>query len=48
LHQPTAAKLKEHIFASGDQTDPMESYIAFRGRAPGVAALLRSRGLSVG
>jgi peptidyl-dipeptidase Dcp len=47
FHPQTAAKLKEHIFASGDQRDPMENYIAFRGRAPGVEALLKDRGLTV-
>ena len=43
----TSAKLKEHIFASGGQADPMENYIKFRGRAPGVEALLKDRGLSL-
>jgi peptidyl-dipeptidase Dcp len=43
----TSAKLKEYIFASGGQADPMENYIKFRGRAPGVDALLKDRGLSL-
>ena len=43
----TAAKLKEFIFASGGQADPMDNYIKFRGRAPGVDALLKDRGLSL-
>jgi peptidyl-dipeptidase Dcp len=43
----TSAKLKEHIFASGGQADPMDNYVAFRGRAPGVDALLKDRGLSL-
>jgi peptidyl-dipeptidase Dcp len=43
----TAGKLKEFIFASGGQADPMENYIKFRGRAPGVDALLKDRGLSL-
>jgi peptidyl-dipeptidase Dcp len=43
----TSAKLKEFIFASGDKADPMDNYIRFRGRAPGVEALLKDRGLSV-
>jgi peptidyl-dipeptidase Dcp len=43
----TSAKLKEHIFASGGQADPMDNYIKFRGRAPGVDALLKDRGLSL-
>jgi peptidyl-dipeptidase Dcp len=43
----TSAKLKEFIFASGGQADPMDNYIKFRGRAPGVDALLKDRGLSL-
>jgi peptidyl-dipeptidase Dcp len=43
----TSAKLKEFIFSSGGQADPMENYIKFRGRAPGVDALLKDRGLSL-
>jgi peptidyl-dipeptidase Dcp len=43
----TSAKLKEYIFASGGQADPMDNYIKFRGRAPGVEALLKDRGLSL-
>ncbi|KAF0185370.1 MAG: peptidyl-dipeptidase Dcp [Hyphomonadaceae bacterium] len=42
-----AARLKQHIFASGGTMDPMEAYIAFRGREPGVESLLEHRGLSV-
>jgi peptidyl-dipeptidase Dcp len=42
-----SAKLKEFIFASGGQADPMDNYIKFRGRAPGVEALLKDRGLSL-
>lgn len=40
-----SARLKRDIFASGGTRDPMEAYVAFRGRAPGVDALLRDRGL---
>ncbi len=40
-----AARLKA-IYAAGDTRDPMELYIAFRGRAPGIEALLRDRGLT--
>lgn len=42
-----AARLKQHIFASGGTMDPMAAYIAFRGREPGVESLLEHRGLSV-
>ncbi len=41
-----AAKLKRHIYAAGNKTDPADAYRAFRGRDPEVGALLRARGLS--
>ena len=44
FHPGLAAKLKA-IFAAGDTADPMELYVAFRGRAPKADALLRKRGL---
>lgn len=40
-----AAKLKT-IYASGDTRDPMELYVAFRGREPRIEALLKHRGLA--
>ncbi len=40
-----AKKLYEEVYASGGSKDPMEAYVAFRGRAPKVDALLRNRGL---
>ena len=40
----TAARLRR-VLEAGDTRDPMELYVAFRGRAPGTAALLRGRGL---
>jgi len=39
-----AARLKA-IYEAGDTRDPMELYVAFRGREPQVGALLRKRGL---
>jgi peptidyl-dipeptidase Dcp len=39
-----AARLKT-LLSAGDTRDPMDLYIAFRGRAPNTAALLRNRGL---
>jgi peptidyl-dipeptidase Dcp len=39
-----AARLKD-VYAAGDTRDPMELYIAFRGRAPSVEPLLEKRGL---
>ena len=43
-----AARLKKHVFAAGNRRDPMDAYIAFRGRPPVVEPLLRSRGFPVG
>ena len=40
----TAARLRE-VLGAGDTEDPMRLYVAFRGRPPEVAALLRSRDL---
>jgi peptidyl-dipeptidase Dcp len=42
----TAARLRT-LLSAGDTRDPMELYVAFRGRAPSTAALLRSRELDV-
>lgn len=44
FHPGVAAGLKT-ILQSGDTRDPMELYVAFRGRPPETAALLRMRGL---
>jgi peptidyl-dipeptidase Dcp len=41
----TAKRLHDDIYASGGSVDPEAAYIAFRGRAPQVDALLRGRGL---
>jgi peptidyl-dipeptidase Dcp len=43
----TAARLRV-LLSAGDTRDPMELYVAFRGRAPRTAALLRSRDLVAG
>ncbi|MGG5810321.1 M3 family metallopeptidase [Falsiroseomonas sp. CW058] len=45
FHPDLAARLRS-IFEAGDTRDPMELYMAFRGRAPKVDALLRKRGLA--
>jgi peptidyl-dipeptidase Dcp len=42
-----AARLKD-IYSAGDTRDPMELYVAFRGREPRIEALLKHRGLAVG
>ncbi|MEM9145424.1 MAG: M3 family metallopeptidase [Pseudomonadota bacterium] len=42
----TARKLETHVLAAGGRQEPDEAYVAFRGRLPGVEALLEGRGLS--
>jgi len=41
----TAQKLERHILSAGGSQDAQEAYVAFRGRMPGVDALLKGRGL---
>ena len=43
---PAAAARLRTVLSAGDTRDPMELYIAFRGRAPNTAALLQSRDLA--
>jgi peptidyl-dipeptidase Dcp len=40
-----ARALEEHILSTGGSRDAAELYVAFRGRLPGVDALLKGRGL---
>lgn len=40
-----AKALEENILSTGGSVDPGELYVAFRGRLPGVEALLKGRGL---
>jgi peptidyl-dipeptidase Dcp len=40
-----ATRLLRHIYASGDSVEPGATYAAFRGRAPKIEPMLRSRGL---
>ncbi|MBN9670348.1 M3 family metallopeptidase [Roseibium aggregatum] len=42
----TAEKLLTHIYSAGGRPDPEETYIAFRGRAPKIDALLEKRGFA--
>jgi len=42
---PTAARLEQFILSAGGSDEPDTLYRAFRGRMPGVEALLRGRGL---
>ncbi len=43
---PAAAARLHTVLSAGDTRDPMELYVAFRGRAPSTAALLQSRDLA--
>jgi peptidyl-dipeptidase Dcp len=42
----TAKRLRDYIYAAGNLRDPKEAYLAFRGKLPGVDALLDKRGLT--
>jgi peptidyl-dipeptidase Dcp len=46
IFDPALALRLRTIYASGDTRDPMELYVAFRGREPRIDALLRHRGLA--
>ena len=39
-----ASRLREDVFSAGNTRDPAEAYRAFRGRDPGIGALMRRRG----
>jgi len=42
----TAGRLLTYIYASGGRQDPEKAYLAFRGRAPRIDALLEKRGFA--
>ena len=42
-----AKRLRDDIFSIGNTVDPAEAYKRFRGREPGIAALMRKRGFPV-
>ncbi|MBP6515338.1 MAG: dipeptidyl carboxypeptidase II, partial [Steroidobacteraceae bacterium] len=42
-----AARLRKYVFSVGNTVDPADGYRAFRGRDPGIAALMRKRGFPV-
>lgn len=44
--QGLASKLRREVLSPGDSRDPMDSFMAFRGRAPDESALLRARCLA--
>jgi peptidyl-dipeptidase Dcp len=45
FHAETAKKLHDHVYAAGGGRDPVDLYLAFRGRLPTVDGLLKRRGL---
>ncbi|MFL5311000.1 MAG: M3 family metallopeptidase, partial [Myxococcales bacterium] len=42
-----ARRLRENVFSAGNTVDPADAYRKFRGRDPGIAALMRKRGFPV-
>jgi peptidyl-dipeptidase Dcp len=42
-----AKRLRDDVFSAGNTVDPAEAYRVFRGRDPGIAALMRKRGFPV-
>ena len=42
----TAKKLRKFIYSGGNQRDPLEAYVAFRGRPPEIKGMLKKRGLA--
>jgi peptidyl-dipeptidase Dcp len=42
-----AERLNTYVFQTGNTVDPAEAYRAFRGKDPGIAALMRKRGFPV-
>jgi peptidyl-dipeptidase Dcp len=42
-----AKRLHDDVFSAGNTVDPAEAYRAFRGRDPGIAALMRKRGFPI-
>jgi len=45
FNKEVAAKFENEILARGGTRDPLDMYIAFRGKEPGIDALLINRGL---
>jgi peptidyl-dipeptidase Dcp len=42
----TAKRLRDFIYSAGNRRDPRDAYVAFRGRLPTSASMLRKRGLA--
>jgi peptidyl-dipeptidase Dcp len=45
FNKEVAARFEKEILSKGGTRDPLEMYIAFRGKEPGIDALLKNRGL---
>jgi peptidyl-dipeptidase Dcp len=45
FNKEVAAKFEKEILSKGGSRDPLEMYISFRGKEPGIDALLKNRGL---
>jgi peptidyl-dipeptidase Dcp len=45
FNKDVAAKFEKEILSKGGTRDPLDMYIAFRGKEPGIDALLNNRGL---
>jgi peptidyl-dipeptidase Dcp len=46
FHAATAKRLKTYIYAAGNARDPLQAYVAFRGRPPEISGMLKKRGLA--
>jgi peptidyl-dipeptidase Dcp len=42
-----ARRFRDQVLSIGNTVDPAEAYRAFRGRDPGIGALMRKRGFPV-
>jgi peptidyl-dipeptidase Dcp len=45
FNKEVAARFEKEILSRGSTRDPLDMYLAFRGREPGIDALLKNRGL---
>jgi peptidyl-dipeptidase Dcp len=46
-NKAVARRLRDDVLAVGNTVDPADAYRAFRGRDPGIAALMRKRGFAI-
>ena len=42
----TAEQLNKFVYSAGDRRDPLDAYVAFRGRAPKIDGLMKKRGFA--